>query len=460
MTQPPSNGPDRGGWAPQPADQPVGPQGWAPQPEPKPRRRTGLIASIAAVVVLAGGGAATYVALSSSSDNGAASPKQAVQKMIGDLEKSDLVGFLDDLAPGERDALSSRVRDDIDRLKQLGVVKSGANPASLTAVSFAAHNLTYANKTITINDHVQIVALTGGTLDVQGDAAKLFTSRFIKSAGGSARRLVQSTHIDIAAAVRSSGQPIRIATVQVGDRWYPSLFYTVADQAAGHAVPSASDAVAATGAASGEQAVRLAVEALLKGDLRSVLGLISPSELGAVHDYGGMLLRQAGSGLTPTDVTIKSLELTSTPISGGAQRIGLKHLVLRRRDGTQLSITLRGSCLAVAAAGHSQQFCAAQLSQFIPLLQSQVCSGGASISISTNGVQRNLPQRCNSKPPTAAQKQAITDLFSSFTEVGIVTTQSGGKWFLAPVRTVADLGSTVLSGLKGDDLFELMHLGA
>ena len=57
------------------------------------------------MVVLAGGGAATYVAFAAG-DSGAGSPKAAVQKVIGDLENSDLVGVLDDLAPGERAALS------------------------------------------------------------------------------------------------------------------------------------------------------------------------------------------------------------------------------------------------------------------------------------------------------------------------------------------------------------------
>ncbi len=432
-------------------------QPFAPQPAPNSRRRAGLIASVVAFAVLAGGGAATYIALSSSSESGAATPRAAVQKVVGDLQQSDLVGFLDDLAPGERDALSAPLRDDVDKLKQLHVVKSETNLNSVSAAGFTAHNLTYAAKTVTINDHVQIVQLTGGTIDVRGDAAKLFTSRFLDVVDANSAQLSQTSHVDIAAAVRSSGGPIRIATVKVGDRWYPSLFYTMADQASNHATPRASDAIAATGASSGEQAVRQSIQAGLDGDLRGVIALVSPAELGALHDYGGMLLDQAGDSVPSTNVTVQTLDLTSTPISGGAQRISLKHLVLTRAGGEQLSVTVDGNCITATARGKSERICADEIAKFIGIFQSFSCSGGGFATPSGNG---GSSDSCDSKPMPEAQKQALGDLFSSFTKLGVVTSQSGGKWYVAPVRTMADLGATMLSGLKGDDIFALLRAGS
>ncbi len=483
MTQPPSDGWVQGGWTPPQPPQPPqwgpqppqwGPQQpqppyqpqhvpqqqwdaqhWGPAPTPKRRRRVGLISSIAALAVLAGGGAATYVAFSSSSSSGAGSPKQAVQKAVDDLQKSDLLGFLNDLAPGERDAMLSPIRDEVGKLKQLQVVKPETNLSAVNGISFAAHNLRYADKTIAINDHVQIVQLTGGTLDVGGDAAKILTSRFMKAAGNSSSA-AGSNHVDIGASVRSSGEPIRIATVKVGGRWYPSLFYTVADQAAGHALPSNADAVAATGAASGTDAVRQMIEALLLGKLRNAIGLISPAELGAMHDYGGLLLKQAGSGYGRTGVRITTLDLTTTPLAGGAQRIGLKKLVLTRPDGKALSVAIDNGCIAVSDGGDNQRICGSDLSKYVPMIESFSC--GSRIMLSPNGGSSS--GSCPNKRLTAGQKQAISDLFSSMTKLGIATSETGGKWYIAPVRTMADLGATVLSDMKGDDLFELMRLAS
>ena len=40
----------------------------------------------------------------------------------------------------------------------------------------------------------------------------------------------------------------------------------------------------------------------------------------------------------------------------------------------------------------------------------------------------------------------------------MATSRTGGQWFVTPVRTYADLSATVLSGLQGDDLFQLAKL--
>src|SRR5690349_21007731 len=73
--------------------------GAADAPEPARPHRGRLIASIVAVVAIAGGGVATYVAVNDSSDRGAASPREAVEKIVDDINKSDLLGVLDDLVP-------------------------------------------------------------------------------------------------------------------------------------------------------------------------------------------------------------------------------------------------------------------------------------------------------------------------------------------------------------------------
>lgn len=438
-----------------------------------PKHRHGkLIGSVAAVVVLAGGGAATYVAFASG-DSGAGSAKAAVQKVVADLEKSDLIGVLDDLVPGERAALSAPVRADIASLKRLGVLTKKADPSSVPGVHFAAHNLTYADKTVTINDHVQIVTITGGTVDVAADAAKLpLTQKFLGMAAGAKGKASQ--HADLA------GKQVRIAAEKVGNRWYASLFYTVADQAAQHAIPSVSDRVPATGADSPDGAVQKMVRALLSGDARSALALISPDELGAVHDYGGMILARAPKW-GPAPVTITTLDLTQTPISDGGVRVGLKKLVLSTH-GKQFSLAIANGCASISTGSTNKKICpadaAAAIANFIGGFS---CGSGFSYGSSAPAYSSTLHitrigsgsgkysplnggstfSGCADKPGfTKAQKQTITDLVAGLTKLGIDTAQAGGKWFVAPVRTFTDLGATVLSGLKGDDLFQLAKLGS
>jgi hypothetical protein len=449
---------------------------------PPPKRGHGkLIGSIAAVVVLAAGGAVSYVAFAAG-DSGASSPEKAVQNVVADLQNADLIGVLDDLAPGERAALSAPIRDDIASLKRLSVLSSSANPSAVSGVHFATHDLTYASKTITVNDHVQIVQITGGSVDLGADATKFpFTQRFLGVAKPPTKAANQ--HIAITA-------PVRIATEKVGDTWYASLFYTAADDAAGHAVPSASNSIPAHGADSAEGAVEKMVRALLSGDVTSALSLISPAELGAVHDYGSMILK-AMPRWQAAQVTIKTLDLTTTPISDGV-RVGLKNLVLSS-GGRELSVAIDNGCATIAAAGFHKKVCPADAADLIStFLGGLTCassfsfgsSSGSSayhsrIDITTDGKSSSKTKNtysqshyvpldndgtlsgdgCQGPKFTAAQKQAIADLLSGITSLGIDTAKVDGQWFITPVRTVADLGATVLSGLKGDDLFQLATLG-
>ena len=408
-----------------------------------------LVASVAAVAVLAGGGTATYLAFAAGS-SGAGSPKAAVQKVVADLQHSDLIGVLDDLAPGERTALSAPMRSEITSLKRLGVLSATANPSSVKGAHFAAHHLTYADTTVKINDHVQLVKITGGTIDVSGDITKMpFTQRFlklVKTARGSATQ-----HADLA------GHPVRIAAEQVGGRWYASLFYTAADAAAGHAVPSASDRIPAIGASSPEGAVQKMVRALLSGDVRSALALVSPSELGAVHDYGGIIMH-AAPHWGPAAASVTTLDLSSTPISDEGFRVGLKKLVLRS-DEQQISITIGNGCAKIVARGFDKRVCANDAAGLIGRsLAGTRCT--VRVRVLHRRDQLGEHRLLGRAEAQKGQQRALSDLFTGITSRGVDTAKVGGKWFVTPVRTWTDLGATVLSALRGDDLSGWRHFGA
>jgi hypothetical protein len=415
--------------------------------QPSRRKHGKLLASVAAAVVLAAGGAVTYVALAAD-DHGASTPRQAVQHLIADLEHADLVGVLDDLVPGERGALSGPVRQDVASLKRLGVLTSTADPAAVSGMSFETHNLTYGSDTVEVNAHVQIVQITGGSVDVGVHADALpFTHRFLAAADAPTTN--QTQHVAIT-------HPVRIATEKVGSGWYPSLFYTIADAASHHTVPAAGDYIPAAGAGSPESAVQAMVSSLVSGDVRSALAVISPAELGAVHDYGGLIVDAAGSARRPA-LTVKTLDLTSTSIPGGS-RVRLKTLAVSS-GGREFRLALHNGCAVVDAGLLHQRVCAADVANLISTFVGSLrCRSGFSYGSTSYAPLGRLPG-CHGPQFSAAQQRAITDLVSGLLSGGVDTAQIGGKWFVAPVRTVADLGSSVLGALKGDDLFQLATLG-
>lgn len=437
--------------------------------QPGPHSRHGrLIGTIVAVVVLVGGGIGSYLAFASSSGPGASSPTAAVRAAVTDLQQSDLVGLLDDLAPGERDALADAARADLDSLKRLGVLSNGTTADAIPGVHFTADDFSYGSPVV-INDHVQVVPITGGSVDVSADATQLLTPRIVQLITGA------KTVSQHAAVTR----PVRIAAEQVNGRWYVSLFYTLADKLSNQTIPLPSEAIAATGATSPQATVTGFVTAALRGDVRGMIEQVSPDELGALHDYGGMIaglaslaLRGAGTG----NVHVSALDLASQPISGGA-RVTLRHAAVSV-GGRQFSLDVTANrCYRLTTDGRTQTLCADDPTAWVKLIMPpQICTGSGSFGPITSGpitsrpVQPGKPIRpahrahgaCVSVPAphlSAGQRTAITHLLDGLIGAGVDATQSGGRWYVAPVRTYADLTSTLLASLQGDDLFQLASIG-
>jgi hypothetical protein len=409
-------------------------------PQPSHSNRGKLIASVAAVVVLAGGGTATYLALSSSERSGASSPTAAVQNVVTDLQQSDLLGVLDDLAPGERDALANAARSDIDSLKNLGVLSPDASGSSISGVSVRTSGITYG-RAVPINDHVEVVPITGGSVDVSVDAAKLpFTQQILSTMTGGQHRF--SRHAQIPRGVR-------IATEKVDGRWYTSLFYTIADSAAHHRIPTPADEIPARGAATPEDAVLSFVRAAMRRDYRGVIELISPDELGALHDYGGMLGRNISvvPPMSSGSIALKSLQLSRQDISGGVRLTPSK--IVLSKGGRNLTISRGGNCVTISAGGQTKRYCAADIIDKIAAAIPRVTCSVSPFPGGCSGSGHNL------KP---AQKTALTHLVNGLLSLGVDTAESNGKWYVTPIRTYADISSTVLGSLQGHDLFALASL--
>ena len=391
----------------------------------------------AAAVVVIGGGVATYAAVSSSnSAGGAGDPKSAVKTLVGDLNNSDLVGLLDDLPPGERNAIGKPFQQAVDHLKRNDVLRNDTNLNKVNGVDVTASNLAFAGNTITVNDHVRIVQLTGGTFQINADLAKApFTSDFLHAVApnGVSASSHSSKTVDIGQQVKRSGKPIRIATQKVDGKWYPSLLYTIADNAvtsSGLQAPSAADRIPAVGASSADAAVEGFLNAILNADLQRVGELLSPDGLGVVHDYGKLILDRLH--YSPTGVKIRAISFKDDTTSDGT-RVRISSIEVATADGQITKAVIDGECVNATVQGQTQKLCAGQLiSQIVGLAGSSM---------------------------TPAQQTALADLFAGLTKaVGLDATQVNGKWYVDPLRSYFDIFNAMLSGLKGNDGHELLKL--
>jgi hypothetical protein len=410
------------------------PATYAQPPKPPRRGRSVALAAASVAVIVVAGAGISYVAFRDKSTGaGAATPQKAVALIVNDLTQSDILGVLDDLPPAERNALRDSFTDEVNQLKRLNVLNQAADPAKVSGLQVQASGLTFLPNDDVINDHVHIVQLTGGTIAVDSDASKVpYTKAFLDAAFPNGAPVGNTTNtVDIGAQVKKSGGPVRIAVEKVDGKWYPSLMYTIVDAAnrdAGNPNPTAADAIAANGSASPDATVRLFIDAALKSDANAVIGLLDPDDSAALHEYGTQLTK----GATPSDpdYTINDIDFSDTPVAGGT-RVSLKSVTFTDADDPgPVTLGIDGDCVTVAADNHSQQFCSAKLFDEF--------AGGSRL--------------------TSADKAALSDLFKALPNIGIVTTEVGGKWYVSPIRSFADIGTDVLSGLADNDLITLIQL--
>jgi hypothetical protein len=437
---------------PQTAQQPVqgypqtGPQGFQ-QPQygqpnygglgetPKKRGKGPIIGVIAAVVVVALGVGATIFVLNRSSGDqaGQDNPTQAATNLVNSLSQGDVLGVLESLTPAESALLVDFNAKTTQRLKELKVYKEDADPNKLHGAAVEATDLKYDEKGAEkVNDHLTITKLVGGTVSFHANADELpLTEEFMDAAfpDGVAGDATDEK-VNIADVVEESGEPIRIATVKVDGKWYPSLFYSVADYAlidAGKDWPS--DPIGNNGADSPDAAVKEMVQASVNADLERVIELLPPDEMGALHDAGPVLVEEAGSP-SPAPVEVTKLHTESTDAESGGKRVMLKEVEITS-DGQTYRVTKDGDCYTAEAEGDTQQLCAEDVAKEI---------GGT-----------DMP---------ADVQQAMANLASGMLKnTGVVATEFDGKWYVSPLRTYSELGLTALSDLTPEDVLALVSMG-
>ncbi len=416
---------------PQPNYGGLSPYGAEPQ---KKRGKGPIIGAIAAVVVVALGVAATIFVLnrSSSDQAGQDNPTQAATNLVNSLSQGDVLGVLESLTPAESALLVDFNAKTTERLKELKVYKEDADPNKLHGAAVEATDLKYDEKGAEkVNDHLTITKLIGGTVSFHSDMSELpLTEEFMEAAfPDGVNSEPTDEKVNIAEVVEETGEPIRIATVKVDDKWYPSLFYTVADYAL-QSVDAEwpSKPIANNGASSANEAVEEMVKAAVNSDLERVIELLPPDEMGALHDAGPVLLEEMDEP-RPSGVEITKLETTTTDAETGGKKVLLKEIEVRA-DGQTYRVSKDGDCYTAEGEGESERLCADDIAKEI---------GGS-------GMDPEV-------------QQALANLASGLIKnTGVVATEFDGKWYVSPLRTYSELGLTALSDLTPEDVIALVTM--
>jgi hypothetical protein len=408
------------------------------------RRFVALVVAVA----LVGAGVGAAVALSSTS-GGASSPAGAVDELLQAAGHSDLIGVLDALAPGERQAIEPGLEDLAHQLERLGILASDTDLSSISG--FGLHFSGIVTKTVSLGSSLAAVSVANGKVTETVDPAKLPIGVFVSGLVGSRLGSATTTHTS---AVATGADPI--VTEKVGGSWYVSLGYTLAidtlrSRGVGRARSSAplrssgstsgpppvpSGSIPPAASASADDAVRAFLDDSAAFNLRALISVLAPGEVGALQTYAPDFLGSAESSLgrvrSEVEVEITSMNLSDSSVNGGTlvrvSDVGLKATV------RGITITIKNGCESVTTV-----------------------TGATTSHCPSPRARSAEEQRLLAILPASLRPLAIR-LFSAHPVVGIASLDENGGWFVSPTATLLDDVDAYLAILQPQDLTAIADL--
>ena len=157
--------------------QPPDPTAAAPVPEPAARAgpRGKIVGAAVGAVAIVGAGTFAVARIAGDDDaGGAATPEEAGLAFVDAMGNEDLLGMVDVLLPGERQALRGPLSDIVDELQRLEVLNEEADASAISGVDFEFEDVSVDADATNVDD---IANLT-----IDGDGHRLGRRR------GAARR--------------------------------------------------------------------------------------------------------------------------------------------------------------------------------------------------------------------------------------------------------------------------------
>ncbi len=262
-------------------------------PDAPPASKLPWIAAVMAALVLLGGGAMFAVSALGAA-GGAASPEEAVDALLDAIENEDFITMAEMIEPGERRSLAEPVITDIlPELERLGVFDESFDAAGVEGVDFAFSDVSYRVEQLPQHSDLVHVYFTGGEFASTFNAAEFpFGDEFRQEFGD---------EFGDDNGVESMAEPdTPVVLVEREGRWYFSGMYTIGENArlvAGERLPLESEALPRLGSETPEVAVRAMIDEMVELDLSGMIGRLDPNELQALNRYAPLFIDEAQAEL-------------------------------------------------------------------------------------------------------------------------------------------------------------------
>jgi hypothetical protein len=441
-----------------------GDAGGGAAPSSGPNRRTGRTVAAVGVAVALLGGATFATAQLLSDESGAASPEEAAEQLIGAFNRADVIGLIELLPPGEREALLDITGELTDQGERLGLVDDAFRLDGIPGVTIEitdpeleVEELGEGLARVSVVDGEARVAIDG---DVLGDTVGQVTEDLAEANDGEVEVESDEETVDIGELVEEAEDdaddrggdvqnPFSVAVIEIDGRWHPSLGFTIAELARTDAnrfeadevgAPDLGDGVEPDGASSPEDVVQALLDAAVDLDPEAALAVLDPGEMAAAQVYADLFLGDVEGRSDEVDIRAELTDAEVTALGDGVNRVVPTGFVVEgTTDEETFRVELADGCVAIVSESDDPD---------VEDIDTEVCS--------SDDLTEVVPGELGEDFEDLEVPEELADLLDAFqpVEVGLVTVERDGEHFLSPLRTVFDVAAVAFRGLERSDLEE------
>jgi hypothetical protein len=395
------------------------------------RRSKWLVGSAVMSVVAVGAAGIFAVAnLTGATAGGSATPADLGSELLAAIEGEDVLGVIDVLSPGEREALGEPFVDLVSELQRLEVLAE-TDLSQIAGLEIDLSNEVVRTRVTNVDDIVNVkisadveISVDGAELPIGSLVTDNMPDDMLTEMRGT--RVTETDEFDIT-----------LTAVLEDERWYFSLLHTLAEVARGELAGEVGipfEGIGSDGAESPEAAVEQLLDRIEALDLTGVLRSLDPSEAAALQRYAPLFLEDAQAELdaAPIDwsITERSIRVEG---SGDQQTAFVDGLALEGSlDGSAFTFRFSGDCALVEF--DEQRF--------------EQCGDVGSVS--------DVEDVFGDEPEIMHLIEVIQSAFADIEPVGLELREREGEWFISPIASVTDGMLAVLGALDRQELDEII----
>ncbi len=380
------------------------------------------------MAVLAVGAAGVFAVsnFTRSTAGGSQNPADLGTELLNAIENEDVLGVIDVLAPGEREAFGEPFVELISELQRLDVL-ADTDLSAIAGLDIEITDEVVRTRTTNVDDIVNIslsaqveVTVNGAELPIGDVVTDNMPDDMLAELRGT--RVTENNELDIT-----------LTAVLIDGRWYFSLLHTLAELARsglGDQVGIPVEGIGFDGAESPEAAVDQILDRIEALDLTGIIRSLDPSEAAALQRYAPLLLDDAEAELAAAPIEWKITE-RSVRIEGSGDRrtafvdaLGIEGTL----DGSPFSFSFHDRCFAAEFDGERIEQCANV--------------GSVSDLDDVFGDAREVQHLI----------EVVQAAFADVEPVGLELRSRDGEWFVSPIASFTDAMLKMLRALDRPEL--------